>query len=282
MMTPKEKKQCFVRILIGGVLGILLAPMMSFWLSSFKVSDGRTGMECFVAPAMVEIFGSPWSALAVECLLGGVFGAVVMAATLPFADDGRSLVVRSLVHFTATAASFSALMWVCRWVDDPRHILVWVCALAVLYLLIWLGRWIGWYQEVAQIRVLLGLAPGPSPLKWRETLPYLPFAVLVCCILPAVLMWVDRTFVVDVPIFSGILYPFLGLPVVGFCSGMSLGKRWGMCWLYPVFCFLCYLPMVFLIFNSSAMFHCFMVAVPSLAGMGVGQFLRQKVPNIGL
>ena len=31
--------------------------------------------------------------------------------------------------------------------------------------------------EVAVLREKLGLAPGPSPLHWRESLPYVGFAI---------------------------------------------------------------------------------------------------------
>jgi len=208
-----------------------------------------------------------------------VFGAVVAMATLPFADDGQELVLRSLGHFTMTVASFSALLWVCRWVTQVRFILLWAAVLSVLYVLIWLGRWIGWYMEVVQLRSLLGLAPGPSPLKWRETLPYLPFVLLVCDALPLVLRWLDLTVVGDVPVLSGLLLPYLLLPLVGFLSGVSLGKRQGVCPLYPLACFLCYLPMVFLLFNGSALFHCFMVAVPAAAGNVIGWLYRRAVPK---
>ena len=228
---------------------------------------------------MAEAFGSAGLAVLIQAVLGGIFGAVVALATLPFADDGRELVLRSLAHFAMTVLSFSALLWVCRWVTRLRFILLWAALLAVLYVLIWLGRWIGWYVEVAQLRSLLGLEPGPSPLKWRETLPYLPFVVLVCDILPLALRWLDRTVVGDVPVLSGLLLPYLLLPVVGFMSGVSLGKRQGVCPLYPLACFLCYLPMVFLLFNSSALFHCFMVAVPAAAGNVMGWLYRRAVPK---
>ena len=77
------------------------------------------------------------------------------------------------------------------------------------------------------------------------------------------------------PVLSGLLLPYVLLPAAGFSSGMSLGRRRGLCPLYPIACFLCYLPMVFLLYNSSAMFHCFMVAVPALAGDAAG-WLRGK------
>lgn len=284
-----NKKQWLIRILTGGLLGALLAPVVVYFFGSFGVDGSEAsqavgslwlgGVPDIVAPAMVQAFGSVWLAALLQSLLAGAFGAVAALATLPFADDGKKLIFQSLAHFAATALSFSALLWVCRWVDEPRFILLWVGLLALLYGLIWLGRWIGWYGEVVQLRTLLGLDPGPSPLKWKETLPYLPFTLLVCDLLPLVLAWVDRTFVVDVPVFSGLLYPYLLLPVVGFLSGLSLGKRQGVCGLYPLACALCYLPMVYLLFNSSALFHCGMVAVPALMGNVLGWLYRRAVPK---
>lgn len=274
------------RLLAGFLLGAVLAPLAVCLFSSLMlpaeaqaVGSARVGGLHLVTLAMAEAFGSPGLAALVQSLLGGLFGAVVAVATLPFADDGRELVIRSLAHFCATALSFSALLWVCRWLDDLRFIPLWVALLALLYAIIWLGRWIGWYVEVMQLRALLGLDPGPSPLKWRETAPYLPFVLLVCDLLPLALRWVDRTFVVDVPVLSGLILPYFLLPAAGFCSGVSLGKRQGVCPLYPLACFACYLPMVWLLFNSSALFHCFMVAVPALMGNLLGWLYRRAVPK---
>ena len=204
---------------------------------------------------------------------------MVSLATLPFANEGKKLILLSLVHWGATVLCFSLLLTGCRWLDFGWDLLLWVALLTLLYFLIWLGRWIGWYMEVIQLRELLGLAAGPSPLKWRETLPYLPFLLLECNLLPAALRWVDRTFVVDVPVLSGLLLPYLILPVVGYLSGLSLGKRQGVCPLYPLACFLFYLPMVYLIYKSSALFHCFMIALPALAGNVMGWLYRRAFPR---
>ncbi len=83
----------------------------------------------------------------------------------------------------------------------------------------------------------------------------------------------------DIPVLSGLVVPYLLLPVIGFSSGLSLGKRQGVCLIYPVACFACYLPMVFLLFNSSALFHCFMVSVPALLGNVIGWMYRRAVPK---
>lgn len=261
----ENKRKWLIRIISGVILGAVLAPLCAALLNSMSVAE-----ETFVKAELVSVTGSLIGALVVQSLLGGLFGGVVAVATLPFAEDGKALVIQSLIHFVATAAVFGLFLWGSRWITEPESILGWTVMLAVLYLLIWLVRWIGWYQEVVQMRTMLGLDSGPSPLRWRETLPYVPFALLVCVGMPALLHWVDLTFVQDVPVFSGLLYPVIGLPVVGFCSGLSLGKRQGLCLLYPLLCFLCYLPTVFLVFNSSAMFHCFLIAVPALAGVLLG------------
>ena len=112
----------------------------------------------------------------------------------------------------------------------------------MVYLLIWLGRWVGWYAELSAIRAKLGLAPGPSPLRWRETLPYLPFAALMCLLLPLALRWF-----LDSPIpLATALYAGLALPVGGFFSGLSLGRRQGFCPVYPLACALFALGFVLL------------------------------------
>ncbi|MCI9157097.1 MAG: DUF3021 domain-containing protein [Lawsonibacter sp.] len=210
----------------------------------------------------------------VICLLCAVLGAAAGIATLPFADDGKSLLLRSGAHFGVTSVVF--LLLAAQLGAHGVELLAWLAILAVLYALIWLGRWIGWYVEVMQLRTLLGLSLGPSPLKWRETLPYLPFVLLLCDGLPLLLRAFDAP---DVPVLSGLILPYLLLPVGGFFAGLSLGKRQGLCPLYPAACFVCYLPMVYLLFNYTALFHCFMVALPALAGNGMGWLYRRAVPK---
>ena len=237
------------RVILGAALGVLSSVVLASYLAE---SRGPT--------------------LAVSLLCAGL-GGVLSAATLPFADDGRSLLLHSAVHFEATALLFGLLM--AQLGARGAELLAWEAILFLLYAVVWLGRWIGWYVEVMQLRTMLGLAPGPSPLKWSETLPYLAFALFLCDGLPLLLFWADHAVSADVPVLSGLLLPYLLLPVAGFSSGMSLGKRQGVCPLYPVACFVCYLPMVFLLFNYTAMFHCFMVAVPALAGNVTGWLYRR-------
>jgi len=239
---------------VGGALGLLAGAFLFKQLGpSLTVSPDSTAM-----PPLV------W-------LLCAALGVMAGTATLPFAGEGKALALYSALHFAVTAALFALLIRESG--GEGLVLLVWVGLLALLYVLIWLGRWVGWYSEVAQIRRLLGLDPGPSPLKWRETAPYLLFALLLCDALPLFLRLVDAR---DVPLLCGIFLPCVFLPVAGLTSGLSLGKRQGFCPLYPLACALFYLPVVFLLFNPSALFHCGMVGVPALAGNILGAVLRRR------
>ena len=253
----KLDRACLARIIMGGILGLVASVALVPYLTNAR------------SPTLAA------------CLLCTALGATLGAATLPFADDGPTLVRRSLLHLGVTALEVALVLWMCVDLRDGRAWALWMGMLVLFYAVIWLGRWIGWYVEVMQLRALLGLAPGPSPLKWRETLPYLPLVLLLCDVLPPVLNWIDHAAVADVPVLSGLLLPYLMLPVAGFCSGLSLGKRQGVCPLYPVACFVCYLPMVYLVYNYTALFHCFMIAVPALAGNMLGWLYRRAVPKEG-
>ena len=248
----KLDRACLARIIMGGILGLVASVALVPYLTNAR------------SPSLAA------------CLLCTALGATLGAATLPFADDGPTLIRRSLLHLGATALEVALVLWLCVDLRDGWAWALWMGMLVLFYAVIWLGRWIGWYVEVVQLRTLLGLDAGPSPLKWRETLPYLPFVLLLCDGLPLVLRWLDAP---DVPVLSGLILPYLLLPVAGFSSGLSLGKRQGVCPLYPVACFVCYLPMVYLLFNYTALFHCFMVAVPALAGNVLGWMYRRAVPK---
>ena len=215
-MTDRQK-QWLIRILLGGLIGIaVLIPLGGLFndLVSGGLLSSRTSFR-LVSYDLAYLTGSVPLAFAIELGLYFLMGAVVGVSTLPFADDGPTLVCRSLVHFAATAAALTLLVVLCGWNwGEFWPLVLYLGLLAAVYLLIWLGRWVGWYVEVAAIRQKLGLSPGPSPLRWRESLPYLPFAALMCLVLP---MAVRLTLDSPIPLFTAIYampisYTHLTLP----------------------------------------------------------------------
>lgn len=245
-----ERKKLFLRAVIGGVTAMLLLLTFWVWFHLTGITpQGKVPVGDFniVSRATESMFGSYWLAAVVEFVCAFALGASIGISSMPFADDTRSLVKDSVLHFLITGALVLLNLWVQCLLDLSRFFLA---AYTLLYLLIWFGRWIGWYVEVDQIKIKLGLAPAHSPLKWRETLPYLPFLLVLCILLPIVLVWVDGIlFGSGSHLLSELLMPYVIFPVVSLCSGISLGKRQGFCILFPVAAYLLHAPMVFLLFG---------------------------------
>ena len=244
-MTERQK-QWLVRILIGGALGVaVLVPLGGVFndiVSGGLIAMGEHTPFRLVSDNLGHLTGSAPLALAIQLALYFALGAVAGVATLPVADGGRALMRRSLAHFAVTAGLLTLTCTLLGWAWSWQAMAVYLVLLAAVYLLIWLGRWVGWYAELSAIRAKLGLAPGPSPLRWRETLPYLPFAALMCLLLPLALRWF-----LDSPIpLATAVYAGLALPVGGVFSGLSLGRRQGFCPVYPLACALFALGFVLL------------------------------------
>ena len=266
-MFTNNKGQAAVRAAVGGALGAAGYLLLSFLTQPGALWGGSLKLDftfCYNAN-VPEALGA-----ALGVLLWFCFGAEIALASLPFADDGPALVKRSLLHFLSMAATMTA--W--AWLNFQLWEVVWfLVPLALIYGLIWLGRWVGWYVEIAAIRQKLGLSPGPSPLKWRESLPYLPFAALMCLVIP---MAVRLTLDSPTPIFTAI-YAMLILPVGGFFSGLFLGRRQGFCPLYPVMCALltlCFVLLAKLVSNVADGVMIPIALCSVLLGNAIGALLR--------
>lgn len=275
-MTHRQR-QWLVRILIGGLIGIAaLIPVGG--LFNDLVSGGLIAMGNHTPFRLVsydlERLAGP-AALAVQLGLYFLMGAVVGVSTLPFADDGNTLLRRSLAHFSVTAGVLTLMVCLCGWNwGKVVPLLVYLALLAAVYLLIWLVRWVSWYAEVAAIREKLGLAPGPSPLKWKETLPYVPAALTLCLGVPWVLRQLEGS---GIPLLSGAIYAQVLLPIGCLASGMSLGRRRGFCPLYPVVCTAAMAAAVFLVYNYTVLLlFCAITFAASLLGVAAGAYPRKK------
>lgn len=269
----ENRKKLLTRALVGGICGLGLMFLCAFWIELAGAQiRGQFHCPVLVSHGAVEFFGSYPLAAATQALLCFALGSMVGISTLPFDENGRKLVINSLMHFLGTGTFYSLLLVLC--LGLPAWSLpVWLGMLAVLYLVIWLGRYVGWYVEASQIRVKLGLDPGPSILKWRETLFYLPFLMLLCIGLPLLAKFLDPA---DVPVLSDLLLPYLILPAGSFFSGMSLGKRQGVCPIYPVLVFLLSLVTGLLLQPSAAVGRSLAYAVTALVGGMAGMLIQRR------
>lgn len=252
------KKECLPRVLTGALAGIAVYLFISWLAQPGSLFGGPTDFAftfCFNSD-VPEAAG-----LILGLLLWALFGAEVGVATLPFADSGKELLARSLVHFAVTAVTVGA--WAAlNFPYEPFFALPeFLIPLAAVYLLIWLTRWVGWFSEVEAIREKLGLTPAPSPLKWREVLPYL----LLLGAVNALAMPLLHSFEGHYPVLTGFLLPFIIYPILAGAVGFHTGKHCGFTALVPIAVYLLSL------LND---FWLWMAKVLSVANMAYG-YVRQ-------
>ena len=260
------------RAAVGFPRGVALVYLV-FLLGGLFAFPAPEGGVPVVTAAMAERWGNPVTAALVQVVWSGLLGAVLETAEVPFRLERRTA-LWSGVHVLLTAAVFSLAGWQCRWFPYRE---TWLCLLGLLllcYLLMWAVRYVGWRLDLRAIRKGVGLPVEPERPGWRKALPYVLLAAAVELLLPWLLRLVDAR---DVPVLTGIFYPFLILPLFCFFSGCSLAKRCRRLWLlYPILCGVLTLPCVFLLYNSSALFQAGVAAIAALAGNLLGALAKRR------
>lgn len=261
--------------LVGGLLAMTAVPLTVIWLNSLSVMPGD---PLLVRASVLEATGWPWQVLlAVELALGFGFGVTVGLAVPPMEGSGHAVAVRTALHLLVSSALFAGLCWVCGLLWGSWQ--TWLTLLGMYwfaYAVVWLLRYLHWRSELRRIRERLGLAqPETSGEIWslRPIRGYLALAAVVELAVPPVLRLLEQSS--DIPVLTGLLYPYVLLPFFCLVTGWSVGRRQGVALLYPVACGLMTVPHVFLLYHASALFQAGVAAAFALAGNLAGALVRQ-------
>lgn len=289
----------------GGYLVFLLGNL-------FTIPAPANGMIWVVSDTLSSRWGSPVTAALVQFLWSGALGAMLSMAGLPFLAERRTLLWSGL-HLLLTALVFSLAGWRCGWFPYPETWMLLLGLLLLCYLLMWVIHWIGWRQDLRLLRLSAGLPlddagsshkkdgvcledftatrnlpqksqenssalPEEQPVSpGRRLASYLLLAAAAELLLPWLLRAVDAP---DVPVLTGLFYPFLILPLFAFFSARAAGKRCSWPWtlLYAVLCGLLTVPNVFLLYNDTALFQSWTAGIAALLG-GLLGCLRRKIKS---
>lgn len=261
--------------LVGGLLAMTAVPLAVIWLNSLSVMPGD---PLLVRASVLEATGWPWQVLlAVELALGFGFGVTVGLAVPPMEGSGHAVAVRTALHLLVSSALFAGLCWVCGLLWGSWQ--TWLTLLGMYwfaYAVVWLLRYLHWRSELRRIRERLGLAqPETSGEIWslRPIRGYLALAAVVELAVPPVLRLLEQSS--DIPVLTGLLYPYVLLPFFCLVTGWSVGRRQGVALLYPVACGLLTVPHVFLLYHESALFQAWVAAGFALGGILAGALVRQ-------
>lgn len=260
---------------VCGLLAMVLVPLAVALLNGAIGVSAETPV--IVRQSVLAETGWHWQALlALELALAFAFGASVGLAVPPMEGDGRAVAVRTAVHLLISTALWAGVCAVCGWPAIWSGRLVLLGLYWFAYAVVWLLRYLAWRAELDRIREGLGLVPGPAaggPFQVRPIRTYLLLAAGVELLAPPLLRLVDAP---DFPVLTGLLYPFLLLPLFCLVTGWNAGRRFGTALLYPVACGLLPLPWVFLLYNSSALFQAWTALAFALAGNLLGALLKWR------
>ena len=121
-----------------------------------------------------------------------------------------------------------------------------------------------WLALLASPVLIRRLAPGSVPLKLRVTALWLPWCLAACVLLPLLVIWLLGA--------GGILIAVYLLPFGCMALGMALGKRHGLCPLFPVVCALCLLIVV----GKRTPALCLVPSISALLGNAAGAYPRER------
>lgn len=253
------KREIWTRLALGALYGV------GVWFLLY--SGGEP------AGALVEACGTVGRARAAQVTAFAGFGLCAGLISLLWKRETMSFLKKSLISFLIVGTGMALWTWTLHGWDwqHQEGVNLWIGGTLILFVMDWARRFYGCRRDVDSIREKLKLTPPPSVLRWRETMPDMVLIAAVELVLPPLLRLVDAR---DFPVLTGLLYPYLVLPVVCFSSALSLGKRWGITPLYPVVCAVLTIPHIFWLYNSSALFQAGVAGAAALLGNLVGAAVR--------
>ena len=274
LYEPTLLRQQLLWAVICGLLAMVLVPLAVLLLNS--AAGAGEAVPVMVRQSVLRATGWPWQTLLVlELTLACAFGASVGLAVPPMEGTGAAVALRTAAHLLVSTALWAGVCAVCGWpaVWSGRLVLLGLYWFA--YVVVWLLRYLSWRAELDRIRAGLGLASTPAGglFQLRPLRAHLVLAAGVELLTPLLLRLVDAP---DVPVLTGIFYPFLMLPFFCLVTGWNVGRRFGLALLYPVACGLLTVPGVFLLYNGSALFQTVTAVLFALAGGLLGAALGKK------
>lgn len=269
--TPLNRRRLLWGV-TAGLAAMVALVLVVAWLNS---RSQPAGVPLLVRASVMAATGWSWPVLlGVELALGFGFGVTVGVAVPPMEGSGTAVMVRTAAHLLISSTLFAGICWVCGLPrSNWKGLLLLLGLYWLLYLVIWLLRYLHWRRELEDIRRELGLAEPDAGWRRRQPLaPYLLVAAAMELSLPPLLRLAEQGS--DIPVLTGLCYPYLLLPVVCLAVGWGAGQRLGLALALPAACAVLTLPNVFFVYNPSALFQAGVAVAFALAGNLAGALCR--------
>ena len=135
------KKNILKRCLVGAPIGLLIAQVISIWISVI-INDGT---YYAVVPELITICKSETNAVIMQTICALLYGAMWAGSTIIWEIDEWSILKQSSIHFLITSIVTFPVAYITRWME---HTVSGVISYFAIFLLIYVGIWITQYLSM--------------------------------------------------------------------------------------------------------------------------------------
>lgn len=135
------KKNILKRCLVGAPIGLLIAQVISIWISVI-INDGT---YYAVVPELITICKSETNAVIMQTICALLYGAMWAGSSIIWEIDEWSILKQSSIHFLITSIVTFPVAYITRWME---HTVSGVISYFAIFLMIYVGIWITQYLSM--------------------------------------------------------------------------------------------------------------------------------------
>lgn len=268
------KRKIILRSLWGFPIGVCICCLITI-LISLVIAEGTYYP---VVPELIRICGKESYSAAIQFLLSGILGSVFAASSVIWEMDSWSILKMAFIHFIITSFSLLPIAYILYWMEHSfiglaRYFAVFI----IIYVFIWFVQYVSWCRSIDKINKKISDINKMDNAKIKAMIPFLIVNAVMFNLLPLACSIMD---VNDATAYCGVFLLLIIFPVISFVSSLLLGINKGICWLYPVFTAMLFIPAIFIYYNDSAFIYMIIYAILALAGNLIGSLFTKRSKNV--
>lgn len=145
MMSNKQK--FLLLFAVGFLLGAILCTVITMILASHYANGGEIA---FCVPSFVKQVGNASLALVIQAVVSGIYGGLVIGATVAYDVEKWSVLKSTAVHCVITLVLYYTTGFLLHWfaITDIVEILIMLGVFVVVYTSIWLINYIRYKSDI--------------------------------------------------------------------------------------------------------------------------------------
>lgn len=143
-----DKRRSFLRrFLIGVPLGMISCLIITVLTSTGNANDGHIHL---VTGILLDRVGNETTALIIQEIVTGLYGGIVMGATVAYDMEQWSILRCTLTHFVTTFVLYYLTAISMGWfsIENVAEWLIMLAVMIVVYTFIWLANYLSYRRDI--------------------------------------------------------------------------------------------------------------------------------------